>query len=426
MYQRVGIYYYFFPTYAQGKKIIWDGIDGMGFKFLDHFPPELIRNQNATEMKITLVNGSLFQIVGTDNYDSIVGTNPVGCVFSEFALQDPTAWEYVRPILRENGGWAIFPYTPRGFNHGWDLYQMAQNDPDWFCELLTVTDTGVLTEADVDAERRAGMPEPLIQQEFYCSFEHVEGMTFRELNKDVHMIKVESPPKYLHEVFDFDKMTPRENVKVYRSYDWGYAHPAAVLWGFSDFEGRLYIYRELYFADGNNIGSRLITREQARRIHDIEETHRETDRIIIAVADASIWDKEKSQNEKNEVLPSNAEIMASEKIYFDRQLSIDVKKSRLQGVQQIHDRLRMDDNGKPYMFVFSNCKHFWRTVPFLPCDPLEAELYDSEAEDHIADALRYLCSARPMKSRISEKQAPKGSFTDMMTLVQQPKRRLRY
>lgn len=174
---RIGTYYYFFPTYAQGKKILWDGIDGSGFKFLDHFPSQLVASKNETEMQVTLVNGSIFQIVGTDNIDSIVGTNPVGCVFSEYAIQNPRAWNLIRPILRENGGWAVFPYTPRGKNHGKDLYDMAKDNPDWYAEVLTVRDTfredgrPVVSEEDIDADRREGMDEELIQQEYYCSFQ---------------------------------------------------------------------------------------------------------------------------------------------------------------------------------------------------------------------------------------------------------------
>ena len=168
--KRVGVYYYFLPTYQQAKKIIWDGIDANGFKFLDHFPKEIINSVNNTEMKIRLKNGSLFQLIGSDNIDSIVGTNPVGCVFSEYAIQDPQGWDYIRPILRENKGWVLFPYTPRGKNHGYDMFHMAQNNPDWYCSKLTIEDTGVMSHKDIDEERRAGMDEELIQQEFYCSF----------------------------------------------------------------------------------------------------------------------------------------------------------------------------------------------------------------------------------------------------------------
>jgi hypothetical protein len=170
------IYYYFFPTYRHGRKVIWDGIDAAtGLKFLDHIPAELLAKKNDTEMKITLTNGSIIQIVGTDDFDSIMGTNPLGCVFSEFSLQDPRAWDYIRPILRENGGWAIFVFTFRGRNHGWQMYEMAKNNDDWFAELLTVRDTKredgtpVITEDDIDHDRREGMDEALIQQEYYCS-----------------------------------------------------------------------------------------------------------------------------------------------------------------------------------------------------------------------------------------------------------------
>ncbi len=168
--RRVGSYYYFLPTYQQGKKIIWEGIDGDGFAFLNHFPKELIAKINNTEMRLTMKNGSIFRIIGCDNIDSIVGTNPVGCVFSEYALQDPQAWDFIRPILRENKGWAIFPYTPRGKNHGYDLYEMAIHNPDWFVSKLDINDTHAMTEQDVQDERDAGMDEELIQQEFYCSF----------------------------------------------------------------------------------------------------------------------------------------------------------------------------------------------------------------------------------------------------------------
>ena len=185
-FHRVGVYYYFFPSYAQGRKALWDNVDAAGFKFLDHIPKELIAGQpNQTEMKVQLKNGSIIQVVGSDNIDTVVGSNPVGCVFSEYALQDPSGYNLVRPILRENGGWAIFTYTPRGKNHGHDLFEMAQKNPEWYCEKLTVTDTwehgGTVSLGQIEEERLSGMSENLIQQEFYCSFDAaVEHAVFGE------------------------------------------------------------------------------------------------------------------------------------------------------------------------------------------------------------------------------------------------------
>lgn len=171
-YQRKGTYFHCLPTYNQGRKVVWDGIDAAGFRFIDHFPPEVRSNKNESEMRIELKNGSAWQIIGADNYDAVVGSNPVGIVFSEWAISDdyPAAWDLFRPMLAENGGWAVFIFTPRGRNHGFSLYQMAQTNPNWFCQLLTVDDTGVVSKADIQAERDAGMGEGMIQQEFYCSF----------------------------------------------------------------------------------------------------------------------------------------------------------------------------------------------------------------------------------------------------------------
>lgn len=175
MMERSGTYFYLFPSYAQAKRAIWDNIDGQGMPYLSHFHSTIIKKKWEDELKIQTINGSIFQLIGADTYNSLMSTNPAGCIFGEYALQDPNAWEFFRPILRENKGWAVFPYTPRGPNHGKVMFDtamqlMENGDPAWFCERLTVNDTGVLTQADIDAERREGMDEELIQQEFYCSF----------------------------------------------------------------------------------------------------------------------------------------------------------------------------------------------------------------------------------------------------------------
>ena len=171
MQKNVGVYYYFYPTYSQGKKALWEGIGKDGFRYIEHFPKSLLDGKpNETEMKIRYKNGSLFQIIGTDDIDKALGTNPRGVVFSEYSLQNPKAWEFIRPILTENGGWAIFNYTPRGKNHGYELFEMAKKNLKWFVQKLTIDDTKVLTEEDMREERLAGMTEDLIQQEYYCSF----------------------------------------------------------------------------------------------------------------------------------------------------------------------------------------------------------------------------------------------------------------
>lgn len=177
--ERVGTYWHMLPTYKQGRNIVWNGFTRDGRAFLSHFPDEMVAAKNGTEMRVTFFNGANYQVVGTDDINSLVGTNPVGVVFSEYSLHDPGAWNYIRPILAENGGWALFIYTARGRNHGYTLLQLAKSNKRWFSEVLVAGDNGtkredgtpVISDEVIEEERRSGMPEEMIQQEFYCSFE---------------------------------------------------------------------------------------------------------------------------------------------------------------------------------------------------------------------------------------------------------------
>ena len=178
MFARKGVYWHMLPTVVQGRKVIWNGIDYRGNRIIEQvFPDEIRKRTNNNEMLIETINGSMWQVCGSDNFNSLVGSNPLGVIFSEWSIADPSAWDYIRPILLENGGWAIFIYTARGKNHGYKTYKMAQENDKWFSELLTVNDTcredgaPIMTEDMIQEEKDAGMPPDMIQQEYYCSFE---------------------------------------------------------------------------------------------------------------------------------------------------------------------------------------------------------------------------------------------------------------
>lgn len=172
MLQNRGLYWHMLPTASQGRKVLWDGMNGSGERFVDvAFPARSRRSTNSTEMKIELTNGSVWQVVGSDNYNHLVGSNPIGVVMSEYSLADPAAWDFVRPILAENGGWAIFVFTPRGRNHGYRLYETAVRNINWWAEKLGADVTGAIPAEAIEAERQAGMAEELVQQEFFCSFD---------------------------------------------------------------------------------------------------------------------------------------------------------------------------------------------------------------------------------------------------------------
>jgi phage terminase large subunit len=169
--ERRGVYWHCLPTYSQAKKAVWDGFTRDGRRIIDSvFPPALVAKKNESEMLVELRCGSIIQLVGSDSIDRLVGAGPVGVTFSEYALAKPGCWDLVRPMLAENGGWAAFITTPRGNNHAKKLFDVAQRLPDWFSERLTIHDTGALPAAIIEEERKAGMEEALIRQEYLCDF----------------------------------------------------------------------------------------------------------------------------------------------------------------------------------------------------------------------------------------------------------------
>lgn len=178
---------YVYPTLVMGRENLWDAIGGDGFRYRDHLP-EGIRagHPNETTMKIPIITKSgetsLFQIGGSDHPDSLRGGNPRMLVFSEWAEQDPYAWDVVEPILKENDGIAIFNTTPKGDNHARAMLEYAKNNPLWHIELLSARDTGIWTERELEAilkdvikrfeamGRSEAEAIAYYEQEYMCSF----------------------------------------------------------------------------------------------------------------------------------------------------------------------------------------------------------------------------------------------------------------
>lgn len=184
-FKKVGTYWIIFPLYSQGKKAIWEGVTSSGLRYLDIIPKSVIKNIRNDEMRIELKNGSIIRIVGGDE-SKLVGAGVRGVVISEWSLQSPKMWYYIQPMLLENDGWAIFNFTPRGENHAYDMFKMAQNNDKWYVDLKTVADTGVVSPEQIEELRREGKSEEIIQQEYYCSFEgSIEGAYYADLMRTV-------------------------------------------------------------------------------------------------------------------------------------------------------------------------------------------------------------------------------------------------
>lgn len=227
-FERVAGYWHMLPEYAQARKAIWDAVNPhTGKRRIDEaFPLELRQTTREHDMQIVFKNGSNWQVVGSDNFNKLVGSTPAGVVYSEWALANPSARAYIRPILAENRGWQMFITTPRGRNHAFQTFEAARKDPQAFAQRLTATDTGVFTAEQLAAERSAyiaefgqDMGESLYEQEYLCSYDAAifgayYGSQIRDAEKAGRIAHVDHDPA----------------LKTFTAWDLGYTDDTAIWW----------------------------------------------------------------------------------------------------------------------------------------------------------------------------------------------------
>lgn len=221
--ERSGLYLYALPTAEQARLVVWQGQDGDGVPFISHFPDELIADTNESRMEVELTNGSIIKLIGADNFDRKMGSNPVGMVFSEYSIQNPLAWDYFRPILTENGGWAVFIYTPRGHNHGHTLYERfkalaIQGETRFFAQLLKNSQTGAISQEAIQMDIDSGMSEEMAKQEYECDFD--------VFNAGVYFGKALQRAYAENRIVEYIMPDPKR--KVYTFWDLGVADHSAI------------------------------------------------------------------------------------------------------------------------------------------------------------------------------------------------------
>ncbi|HEX3412868.1 MAG TPA: hypothetical protein VHT00_14205 [Stellaceae bacterium] len=225
---RPGNYWHCLPEFLQGRKAIWTAINAhTGRRRIDEaFPPYIRASTNDNEMFIRFVNGSTWQVIGSDRYDATVGGGPVGITYSEWALANPTAWAYHRPMLQENAGWAAFITTPRGHNHAKAMFDHARTSDDWFCQLQTVRDTGALSLVEQEQARLEyaalygeDVGRAQYEQEYLCSWNAAILGAYYALE----MANVRNEERVA-------EIEPVAGQRVHRAWDIGVRDDTAIWW----------------------------------------------------------------------------------------------------------------------------------------------------------------------------------------------------
>lgn len=217
MAERPGTYWHMLPQANQVRKAIWEAVNPhTGIRRIkEAFPEELFHHRETDMLIKARFNDSTWQCLGSDNYDSAVGSPPCGITYSEWALANPSVRGYLRPIIAENNGWQLFISTPRGKNHAYNTYRAALQDKTAYAEKLTVYDTRVLTADRLITEfneyiNTYGEDQglALFEQEYECSFDAalmgaIYGAEFSKIDKEGRIRHVPHTEGYpVHVVMD--------------------------------------------------------------------------------------------------------------------------------------------------------------------------------------------------------------------------------
>ena len=155
-----------------------------------------------------------------------------------------------------------------------------------------------------------------------------------------------------------------------KSVDYGYAAESCCLWGIMDQnDGTLIIYRELYKKGltGEELGSIITSME-------LEDPY-----SVSGVLDTAAW----ARTGTTGPTVGEALVRAGHKLR-------PADKNRIQGKIQIHEFLKIQENGRPKLQIFNTCPNLIREIQSIPLSKNNPEDVDTHASDHAYDALRYM------------------------------------
>lgn len=214
-----------------------------------------------------------------------------------------------------------------------------------------------------------GLPEKMKRAFVEGDWDVFEGQYFTEWRADIHVIE----PFKIHPGWT-----------RFVCGDYGYSKPSAIYWCAVDYDGNIYVYRELY-------GSGMTFKDLAKTIFQF--TPRD-EYINYWVFDPSIW------NKRGESELSGAEMMYQ--VAAELKQTIEIVKGnndRVNGWRVMREYLKpYQREGKTIAKIqfFKTCVHAIQSIPSLVYDSIRPEDLDSGGEDHAADSIRYGMMSRPL------------------------------
>ena len=304
--------------------------------------------------------GQAYSWIGFDEITHLPTEFAWNYLGSRLRTTDPEIEPYMRCTANPGGAGAnwvkkryIDPAVPR------DSFRGADGLTRKFIP-ARLQDNPYLAEDGRYEQMLEALPPTQRQQLLDGNWDVAEGAAFVEFNPFDHVIT------------PFEIPLGWERIK---GIDYGYASESACVWGAVDpNDGTLIIYRELYRKGllGTDLASMLTEMEY------------EDPFSVPGVLDTACW------NRTGTTGPTVGETLLRAGHKLRR-----ADKNRIQGKIQIHEYLKLQQNGRPRLQIFNTCPNLIRELQSIPVDKSKPEDVDTHASDHAYDALRYLIMSRP-------------------------------
>lgn len=228
---------YVAPTYQQARDIVWETLKREMRPIIVGKP-----NESRLEMTVHTMKNGTCQIMlrGWEAIETLRGQSVDFIVLDEVAMYRNfwRIWqEVIRPTLTDRKGDAMFISTPKGFNHFYDLFNLQEEDADFKSFQFTTYDNPHIPVEEIDKAREE-LTEDRFFQEYMADFRKMEGLVYKEFDRERHVIKKEEFLNTLPYGFQW-----RETII---GADYGFTNPSAILKLFVDSSDTYYLLEESY------------------------------------------------------------------------------------------------------------------------------------------------------------------------------------
>lgn len=182
----VGLYWYIGPYLNQAIATVWTDPNTSIFRWI---PPEMLKKCHVDNgaHSIKFPSGSFLQIKGADKPSSLRGPKPKGVGVDEYGEIARRHGAELReavlePAIRSSGGWIDYCGTPTGMN---DFAKLMARKGDYKPSLITVEDSGIYTEEELEQIKENAVNEDFFYQEYFCRIIEGASSVFKGVRKCV-------------------------------------------------------------------------------------------------------------------------------------------------------------------------------------------------------------------------------------------------